>query len=205
MVAVTKYVGPDLTRAVIDAGCRSLGESRPQVLWEKAAELAGVDVDWHLIGHLQRNKVKRTLPHTHLVHSADSLRLIESIHQVSLATEMPTRILLEINVSGDSAKHGFPLANRDLLYSALQTICDFPYIQVHGLMAMAGLGSDPETTRAEFSALRELRDLLAEQNWSSNVGFEQLSMGMSGDFESAIEEGATIVRIGSAIFDGVPR
>ncbi|MGH6742811.1 MAG: alanine racemase, partial [Bradyrhizobium sp.] len=108
LVAVTKYVDTEIARNLVEAGCRHLGEARPQELWRKAQALAGQPIDWHLIGHLQRNKVARTLPLVRLIHSCDSLRLIESIDsEAPKAGIAPAAILLEVNVSGDATKHGF--------------------------------------------------------------------------------------------------
>ncbi len=201
LVAVTKYVGLLETEALIAAGCRDLGESRPQGLWAKAAAFADLDVRWHMIGHLQRNKVRRSLPLTWLTHSGDSLRLIDEIDRVTLGDVEPTRILLEVNISGDAAKHGFsPTEVED----ALPVVAELPHVAVQGLMAMAGLDGDRDSARRDFAALRDLRDRL-RRNCPAGIGLDELSMGMSRDFQVAIEEGATLVRVGSALFEGVPR
>ncbi len=198
LVGVSKYVDVDAARALVDAGCRDLGESRPQELWRKAAALADADVRWHLIGHLQRNKVARTAPLCSLVHSCDSLRLIEALS--SAAGKTPRDVLLEINVSGEAAKHGFAPADVPAL---LDAIGQLPGVRVRGLMTMAGVGGDAAAARRDFVALRTLRD-----RWSPHcppgVSLTELSMGMSGDYEIAIEEGSTIVRVGSSLFEGLP-
>jgi pyridoxal phosphate enzyme (YggS family) len=199
LVAVTKYVGPDLIRPLVEAGCAELGESRPQALWDKAAALDDLTVRWHLVGHLQRNKVRRTLPLVSLIHSADSPRLVEAIEAEAAGMSRPARVLLEINVSGDAAKHG---ARPEDAESLLVLAAKQRHIEVRGLMAMARLEGDAATARADFARLRELRDRLARGR-PSNTQLTELSMGMSGDFVEAIEEGATIVRIGSALFQGL--
>jgi pyridoxal phosphate enzyme (YggS family) len=199
LIAVTKYVASEAIAALLRAGCRDLGESRPQDLWHKAEIFRDSGVRWHLIGHLQRNKARRTLPYLTMLHSADSLRLLEVLDQWSQEMGQITAVLLEVNVSGESAKHGF--APREL-ESALSQLAALSHVRVCGLMAMAGLHSGPEQAREAFARLRELRDRFAGQS-PPNVQLTELSMGMSGDFEIAIEEGATMVRIGSALFDGV--
>jgi len=199
LVAVTKYVGLPETRMLLAAGCRDLGESRPQGLWAKADAIAESDVCWHMIGHLQRNKVRRTIPLVWITHSGDSQRLIEEIDRLADADEGRARILLEVNISGDQAKHGF---GGDELEAALPQLAALPNVAIRGLMAMASRDGDLSAARRDFSALRELRDRLLE-NCPAEIDLHELSMGMSRDFEVAIEEGATMVRIGSALFEGV--
>lgn len=196
LVAVTKYVTNDIAAAVVSAGCPDLGESRPQELWQKHEALVDVKVRWHFIGHLQRNKVRRTLPLIDLLHSADSMRLLEELNQECVRLHRRLSVLLEVNISGELTKHGFA---PDELEKSLPEIAQLSNIEVKGLMAMAGLEGNLEDARREFRAVRELRDRL-----SSVIPLNELSMGMSGDFEVAIEEGATIVRVGSALFEGLP-
>ncbi len=200
LVAVTKYVGGQELQAVLDAGCADIGESRPQELWVKAEGLRGRDIRWHLIGHLQRNKVRRTLPYLAWLHSGDSLRLLEAVQRIAQEQDRSIRTLLEVNVSGDSAKHGFA---PDELKPALERLAQLDRLRIRGLMGMAGWGTEPEEARRQFAALRELRDAL-RPHCPSQIQLEELSMGMSGDFEQAIEEGATMVRVGSSLFEGLP-
>jgi PLP dependent protein len=197
---VTKYVDDAVARSLVDAGCRDLGESRPQELWEKAESLAATEspINWHLIGHLQRNKAARTVPLASLIHSGDSLRILQAIDEGAGASDRRAAVLLEINISGDETKHGFPSQE---IGAALSEIAGLTNIDVRGLMAMASREGDLDQARAEFSKLRELRDRLRSVA-PPNVRLNELSMGMSGDFEVAIEEGATIVRVGSALFQG---
>jgi len=198
LVAVTKTVGADVAQVLIRCGCSDLGENRPQELWRKA-ELVDGPVRWHLVGHLQRNKVRRTLPLVELVHSVDSVRLIERIERVAAELGRTAQVLLEVNVSGEASKHGFDPAE---LPAALEALSRCEHIHVRGLMTMAPYDPEPERARPTFAALRQLRDRLAA-NAPPNCPLNELSMGMSGDFEVAIEEGATIVRIGTALFQGL--
>lgn len=196
MVAVTKYVSAEIIRELVAAGCHNLGESRPQALWDKAAALIDQSVNWHLIGHLQRNKVERTLPLVALVHSGDSLRLVKSINEANRHAGRKTPVLLEVNISGDTTKHGFAPAE---IEPNLPALAEFSHVEICGLMGMASLEGDLNQARREFASLRQLRDCL-QRVAPPAIRLDELSMGMSGDFEAAIEVGATIVRIGSALF-----
>jgi hypothetical protein len=204
LVAVTKYVSADLAQQLVDAGCRDLGENRPQELWSKSAALAGTacagePIRWHLIGHLQRNKVERTLPLVSLIHSGDSLRLLEAVDRAAQAAKRRIPVLLEVNISGDTTKHGF---RTDEIEPALSAIAALSSLEIQGFMAMASREGDLDQARREFASLRQLRDQL-QSSAPQNVRLNQLSMGMSGDYSVAIEEGATMVRIGSALFEGL--
>lgn len=200
LVGVTKYVDAAAARALVEAGCHDLGESRPQSLWDKAEALASLPVRWHIIGHLQRNKVKRTLPYASLLHSGDSLRLLETVDAEARALSRIVDVLLEVNISGDAAKHGF---SSDELRSSLSQIATLSNLKVRGLMTMAALEGGPERARRDFAALRKLRDELRNE-CPPEIGLKELSMGMSSDFVEAIQGGATIVRIGSALWEGLP-
>lgn len=199
LVAVTKYVDVATTQFLVDAGCSDLGEARPQKLWEKAAAISGADVRWHLIGHLQRNKIRRTLPLVELFHAGDSLRLLDDLDGEAALIESKARVLLEVNVSGDAAKHGFAPAEMPRLVDRLSSL---RHLDIRGLMAMSGLDADEADARRQFAELRELRDAL-RRDWAGRFALDELSMGMSGDFEAAIAEGATMVRVGSALFEGI--
>ena len=199
LVGVTKYVDVEMTRALFEAGLADLAESRPQELWNKGELLKELPIRWHAIGNLQRNKVERTLPLISLLHSGDSLRLLEAASAAAVKQGRVVQTLLEVNISGDEAKHGF--APHELA-SALPAIASLPDVKVRGLMAMASLEGGNEQARRDFAALRKLRDsLLAD--CPPQLELRELSMGMSGDFIEAIEEGATIVRVGSALFEGI--
>jgi len=199
LVAVTKYVGLAAIQAVVDAGCRDVAESRPQQLWERVAGLANPAVRWHMIGQLQRNKVRRTLPLVHLVHSVDSLSLIEAIDRIAGELGVQTNVLLEVNISGEESKSG--LAPQSVA-PLLDLLPKYSRVSVRGLMGMAALEGGEDTARRNFAALRALRDRL-RPCLPEGVRLDELSMGMSGDYEVAIEEGATLVRIGSALFAGI--
>jgi len=199
LIAVTKYVSVEVAGLLFEAGCRDFGESRPQELWQKAAAFQSRDVTWHMIGHLQRNKVRRTLPIAALLHSCDRVRLLEEINRVAGELGIASRILLEVNISGDETKHGFA---PDSLATVIDKLPAYGNVNVGGLMAMASLHGDLAAARRDFTRLRMLRDELSTQ-LPDGVDLDQLSMGMSRDFEVAIEEGATIVRVGSALFEGI--
>ncbi|MCA9213588.1 MAG: YggS family pyridoxal phosphate-dependent enzyme [Planctomycetales bacterium] len=195
LVAVTKYADAAETRLLVEAGCLVLGESRPQLLWQKAQELADLEnIEWHQIGHMQRNKLARTLPIISLFQSVDSERLLQATDEVSAKLNRATDVLLEVNISGDSTKHGFAPSD---MSSIVQRLDLYSHISVRGIMGMASLLGGKEQARRDFAALRDLRDSLL--NYSETI--RELSMGMSGDFDVAIEEGATIVRVGSALFE----
>jgi PLP dependent protein len=194
IIGVTKYVDEIQVRQLYEAGCRDFGESRPQSLWEKAEILDDPSVRWHMIGHLQRNKVRRTLPLVDCIHSVDSLRLAQQLASDAADLRLTIPILLEVNVSGDANKTGM---NPNELLGIACEIVELPNLQITGLMGMAGLGkAEP---RSDFAAIRELRDEL-HKAFGSAIQLDHLSMGMSGDFEAAIQEGATMVRIGSVLF-----
>lgn len=198
IVGVSKYVDSPTTAALIDAGCHDLGEARPQQLCEKAAALSEyTNVNWHLIGSLQRNKVRRTLEVATTIHSIDSLKLLRFVDTVAGELKRMPELLMEVNVSGDDNKHGFSTAE---LLAAADDLASVQSVRIVGLMAMAGLEASRSEARSQFAALRNLRDQLSD---ASGLPLPELSMGMSGDFIDAIAEGATMVRIGSRLFEGV--
>lgn len=199
LVAVTKFVSETAIRAVVAAGCRVLGESRPQHLWDRAAALSDLSVEWHLIGPLQRNKVRRTLPLVGLLHSADSEDLVLAIDRIAGELGRVAPLLLEVNCSGDEAKHGF---EPEAVAAALDRLAPLRHVQIRGFMGMAALDGGSDVARRNFSLLRKLRDRL-RSDCPPAISLDELSMGMSGDFEVAIEEGATLVRVGSALFEGL--
>ncbi|MFM8634331.1 MAG: YggS family pyridoxal phosphate-dependent enzyme [Planctomycetia bacterium] len=203
IIAVTKYVDLDAARDVLAAGCVDLGESRPQELWRKSAALADADPAprWHLIGHLQRNKVRRTLEVATLVHTLDSLRLMEAIDGEAARLGRPCDALVELNLVGDPGRSG---VDDDGARHLLAAAAAHPHVRIRGLMGMAGVpeGPDPsDQARRQFARLRGLRDRLQEEFPGQDLA--ELSMGMSGDYVEAILEGSTLVRIGSALFEGM--
>jgi PLP dependent protein len=201
LIAVTKYVDDSVTRLVAESGCLDLAESRPQRLWEKAAALAAAElpIRWHLVGHLQRNKVRRTLPVVSLVHTLDSERLLAALDAEAAAVGRPCDVLVEVNLSPDPTRSGATPAEVPALVGAAARS---PHVRLRGLMGMA---SHPDSAtadaRRDFARLRELRDRFAAD--VPATALHELSMGMSGDFEAAILEGSTLVRIGSALFEGL--
>jgi pyridoxal phosphate enzyme (YggS family) len=198
LVTVTKYAQIDWVRALVRQGECELGESRPQQLVKRAAELTD-PVRWQLIGSLQRNKVRLVLPVVSRIHSVDSVRLLESIDRIAGELGLRPRLLLEVRLSGEEAKQGF---EPDVLRQCWDQVQSFPHVLLEGLMTMAAYADDPEAARPVFAGLRQLRNELRSQSPGA-AALPHLSMGMTGDFEVAIEEGATLVRIGSALWEGL--
>jgi pyridoxal phosphate enzyme (YggS family) len=196
LVAVTKTVSPEVAAVLPGLGVLDLGESRPQELWKKAGAIPAAR--WHLIGHLQRNKLDRTLPLCELVHSVDSERLLVAIHEFGVKRGAAVPVLMEVNCSREAAKGGFDPA---AVPAVADTLMSLAGVRVDGLMTMAAYSDDPEAARPTFAELRTLRDQLRTR---TGLPLPHLSMGMSGDFEVAVEEGATLVRVGSTLFEGLP-
>lgn len=197
LVAVTKTIGPEVASLLPALGVSNLGESRPQELWRKAAALSA-EVHWHLVGHLQSNKIERTLHLVRMIHSVDRLRLLTAI-DAAADEARPTDVLLEVNLSREPNKHGFALEE---LPALIPRLADLRGVRVRGLMAMAAWGAEPDRSRATFAELRRCRDGLVSTVPPPHR-LEHLSMGMSDDFELAVEEGATLIRIGTALFGGL--
>ena len=193
LVAVSKTYPPAVIQEAWNAGQHVFGENRVQDALPKIAELPA-EAEWHFIGHLQSNKIRKALPAFTLIHGVDNLELAQQINRIAGEMGLTANILLEINVSGEASKFGF--SPTDLRQNLEDLLC-LPNIRINGLMTMAPYSEDPETARPVFSKLRILRDELAAK---TGQALRELSMGMSGDFEVGIEEGATIVRIGSSIF-----
>ncbi|MBM3132502.1 MAG: YggS family pyridoxal phosphate-dependent enzyme [Chloroflexi bacterium] len=187
LVAITKTVDSSAVREAFRAGIRHFGENRVQEAKAKIEELKDIrsEITWHMVGHLQTNKVKTATALFDIIQSVDSVHLAESVSRHARKT-IP--ILLEVNIADESTKSGFRPAE---VPQALEAICRMPGLEVKGLMTVAPMVTDPEVVRPVFRRLRGLRD---------SLGLEHLSMGMTDDFEVAIEEGATMVRIGRAIF-----
>ncbi len=199
LVAVTKKSPPEWVRPLVALGACDLGENYPQELWRKCELLAdlGGSIRWHLIGHLQTNKVKKTLPLVRMIHSVDSLKLLHLLYQSVSGMADPPPVCLQVNTSDEASKHGW---SPDQVLRDAEAITACRKIPVVGLMTMAAWGTTAETARPSFIRLRELRDLLRQK---TGLALGELSMGMSGDIEAANEEGATQVRIGSALFEGL--
>ncbi len=198
LIAVSKTHGPEAVRAVAASGQRDFAENRVQEAASKIPE-SPADLRWHLIGHLQKNKVRRALPLFELVHGIDTVEIAEAVDRIAAEEGWHPRVLLEVNVAGEASKFGFA---PDALERDVERLLALPRLQIEGLMTIAPYADDPEASRSHFAALREFRDRLAER---TGLPFGTLSMGMSGDFEVAIEEGSTLVRVGTAIFGARPR
>jgi pyridoxal phosphate enzyme (YggS family) len=192
LVVVTKEVDAARVAEAITAGVRDVGENRVQELESKQSALAGSPVRWHMIGTLQRNKVAQVVGRVVLIHSVDSVRLAEAIGRRAVAATLQQDVLLEVNAGGEASKHGVDPAEA---MDEAGRLLEVEGLRLRGLMTIAPEG-DPRAAREAFRALRGLGDRLREHAPEAS----ELSMGMSDDFEIAIEEGATIVRIGSAIF-----
>jgi pyridoxal phosphate enzyme (YggS family) len=193
LVAVSKTHPTEAIREVFEAGQRTFGESRVQEALPKLDALPP-EIDWHFIGHLQTNKIRKVLGRFALFHGVDNENLAQQINRIAGELGVTANVLLEVNVSGEESKFGF---DPKTLSAELETLLPMPFLRIQGLMTMAPYSDDPETSRPFFSKLRELRDHLAMETGNP---LRELSMGMSGDFEQGIAEGATIVRVGSAIF-----
>ncbi|HKQ49164.1 MAG TPA: YggS family pyridoxal phosphate-dependent enzyme [Phycisphaerae bacterium] len=215
LVAVTKYVEVDVIRQALELGVLDIGESRAQQLnqragmmheyFERKSVLGGRREGpaprprWHMVGHLQRNKVKLVVPWAELVHSVDSLRLAEDLHQQAAKLGRVVDILLQVNTSGERSKFGIAVGAAPHL---VEHLAEWPSVRLCGLMTMAPLDSKPQELRLAFERLRDVfEDMRGEHHLESH--FKELSMGMSNDFETAIECGATMVRIGSLLFEGL--
>jgi pyridoxal phosphate enzyme (YggS family) len=185
IIAVTKGFGPDAVREAVAAGIRDIGENRVQEAEAKIAALAELDVRWHMIGHLQTNKVKTVLSLFDTIHSVDSIHLAEAI---SRRAPGPVPVFLEVNVADEASKGGVSLAE---LPKTHEIIAALPNLDVRGLMTVAPIAASPEDVRPVFRSL-------AEQ--ARDLGLRELSMGMSDDYEVAVEEGATHVRLGRSLF-----
>ena len=194
LVAVTKTHPPEALQEAIAAGQVLFGENRVQEALAKMP-LVSSRARWHFIGHLQKNKIRQALPVFEMLHSIDSLDLARDVQRIAEEDGQRPRVLLEVNVAGEGSKFGFAPARLEAELESL--VAEMPRLDVQGLMAIPPFSPEPEDSRRYFVALRELRDRLQEK---LRVGLPELSMGMSGDYPIAIEEGATLVRVGTAIF-----
>lgn len=195
LIAVSKTKPIPVVKSVYDLGVRDFGENKVQELDDKSERLPG-DIRWHMIGHLQRNKVKYIVDKVALIHSVDSLRLAETIDKEAKKKGVVVPILIEVNVAGEESKFGIKPEETLPFVKSLQSLAN---IEVKGLMTIAPYVSDPEENRPVFATLRKLLVDIKEENLD-NVNVSILSMGMSNDYQIAIEEGATMVRVGTEIF-----
>ena len=200
LVAVTKAAGPAMVDALIELGVTDIGENRVQDALEKADALSRPHAaTWHMIGHLQRNKVKQALRLFQRFHSVDSLRLAAEIERVAAAQGCTAPVMLEVNVSGEESKHGL---HPDELSEVAGQAGRMEHLKLEGLMTMAPFGAPETELRAVFAGLRELSERLILEGLPRQQ-MKHLSMGMTQDFEIAVEEGATMVRVGTALFEGI--
>ena len=195
LVAVTKTATIEQIIEAISAGVKIIGENKVQEAKEKY-QILSADIEWHLVGHLQTNKVKYAIEIFDLIHSVDSIKLAKEIDRRSQQFGMITNVLVEVNVSGEETKYGI---KPEEVEPFLKEISEFSRIKVRGLMTIAPIAEDQEEVRPYFRKLRELSEEIKSQH-IKNVKMDYLSMGMTEDFEVAIEEGANIVRIGRGIF-----
>lgn len=195
LIAVSKTKPLEDLREAYEAGARDFGENKVQELTEKIPEMPK-DVRWHMIGHLQRNKVKYIVGKVYMIHGVDSFRLAEEISKEAVKQGVSVRILMEVNVAQEETKFGISVAEAPLL---AEQIAKLPGISLQGLMTIAPYVDDPEENREIFAKLRQLAVDISRKN-IDNICMNVLSMGMTGDYEVAIEEGATYVRVGTGIF-----
>lgn len=194
LIAVSKNFPAEVVRKAYDAGLRAFGENKAQEFRDKS-NILNSDIEWHFIGHLQTNKIKYVIPKASLIHSVDSLHLAKALANYAQRKEVNVNILLEVNTSGESSKFGIaPQALED----TLGAIVELPGLTLRGLMTMAPFTDDEVKVRSSFALLRKLQQKIVSSAEQKNI--IELSMGMSADFEWAIEEGSTMVRIGTAIF-----
>lgn len=195
VIAVSKTKPISMLKEIYDEGVRNFGENKVQELTEKYEQLPQ-DIKWHMIGHLQRNKVKYIVDKVELIHSVDSVRLAETIEQEAAKKNVIVNILLEVNVAEEESKFGLKI---DEVLPVIEEIATFPHIRIKGLMTIAPYVENPEENRDIFARLRKLSVDINEKN-IDNVSVSILSMGMTNDYEVAIEEGATMIRVGTGIF-----
>ena len=195
LIAVSKTKPVEMLREAYDLGCRDFGENKVQELMDKYDKLPG-DIRWHMIGHLQRNKVKYIVDKVFMIHSVDSLRLAEEISREAVKKSVTVSILVEVNVAGEETKFG---TTTQEAISLVEEIAKLPNIMIKGLMTIAPYVENSEENRLYFAKLKQIYVDIIHKN-IDNVFMEELSMGMTGDYEVAIEEGATYIRVGTGIF-----
>jgi len=193
LIAVSKTHPVEVIRRAVDAGQFLFGENKVQEAKAKIPDLPA-KLRWHLIGHLQSNKIRQALALFEVIHGVDSVDLLGDIQRIATELGLFPRVLLQVNLAGESSKFGFPL---DKLLAQVERIASVDRVQVEGLMTIPPIAANPEHSRRHFALLRDLRDRLEKE---FRVSLPQLSMGMTADYRIAIEEGATLVRVGTAIF-----
>lgn len=197
LVAVTKTISPQVVQQIIELGATDLGENRVQEAQKKISLLGKKNINWHLIGHLQTNKAKLAVKMFDLIHSVDSLKLAQELNKQAEKIKKQVEILIQVNTSREEQKFGVSPAKTIEL---VREIASFPYLKIKGLMTMAPFTDNERVLRKCFSALRAIKEKITEERITS-VEMKYLSMGMSQDFEIAIEEGANIIRLGRVLFE----
>ncbi len=195
LIAVSKTKPVSMLKEAYDAGARCFGENKVQEIMDKHPQLPE-DIQWHMIGHLQRNKVKYIVDKVSMIHSVDSLRLAQTIEQEAAKHNVCVPVLLEVNVAQEESKFGLKM---DEVLPLIETIADFPHIKVQGLMTIAPYVENAEDNRDFFRQIKKLSVDIEAKN-INNVSMSVLSMGMTGDYQVAVQEGATMVRVGTGIF-----
>ena len=195
LISVSKTKPLSMLQEAYDCGAREYGENKVQEMTEKEGQLPK-DIHWHMIGHLQTNKVKYIAPYVHLIHSVDSLKLAQEINRQGEKCNRSIPILIEVNIAEEESKFGI---KKDETISLVREISKLPHVAIKGLMTIAPFVDDPEDNRVYFRGIKELSVDIANEN-IDNVRMDVLSMGMTGDYMVAIEEGATMVRVGTGIF-----
>ena len=198
LVCVSKFHPENAILEAYNCGERIFGESRVQELLAKQTKLPA-DIQWHFIGHLQSNKIKLILPTVSLIHGVDSSNLLKEINSRALKAGRVVSCLLQVHIAREETKFGFSIEEIHQMLSGIE-FGSLENVQINGLMGMATLTDDKEQIRAEFRTLRQLYDELKREYFQNNENFLELSMGMSDDYQIAIDEGSTMVRIGSSIF-----
>lgn len=206
VVVVTKTQPPDMIQAAVEAGARVIGENYAEEAAQKKETLSlPADIEWHMVGHVQSRKAQLVAEHFEMVHSLDSLKLAQRLDRAAKALGRTLQVLLEVNVSGEESKYGWPAWDRghwEDLVPNVEAVAALPSLRLRGLMTMPPLTTEPEGGRAYFHRLRALRDFLAKQ--TARIEWTELSMGTSVDYQVAVEEGSTLVRIGQAILGPRP-
>lgn len=195
LIAVSKTKPVEMLSTIYNQGIRDFGENKVQEMCDKMEQLPS-DIRWHMIGHLQTNKVKYIVGHTTLIHSVDSLHLAKEIEKQAEKKDVTVDILVEVNIAEEESKFGI---HKEETYELVRQIAALPHVHICGLMTIAPYVENPEDNRMYFRGIRQLSVDIAEQN-IDNVDMDVLSMGMTGDYMVAIEEGATLVRVGTGIF-----
>ena len=198
LVAVSKTKPISLIMEAYNAGHRVFGENKVQELTEKSAQLPG-DIEWHMIGHLQSNKVKYIAPFVSLIHAVDSLKLLKEINKQGKKVGRVIDCLLQVHIAQEETKFGLS-AHELIELISMPGVAELSHVRILGLMGMATNTPDQDQVRAEFKGLKALFDQVSGSATPANIEMKELSMGMSGDYQVAVEEGSTLVRIGSAIF-----